>query len=701
MNKILLFLFLSILICNEAPIPKKIPHDITIHNKTRNDNYYWMNYKDDEWVLDYLNEENEYRDKILSHTSHLQTKLYNEMINRLPETENSVPYNYNGYEYRKIYLKNYDYEIYQRRNTTKDIQGNWQTILNVNELAENYDYADIGWIQPSPNNQFLAFGIDTQGNYRFFIKIINIITGELLKENIPNTWGKCVWHPDNKRIFYSEKDNTNRNLYIKQHWLGFNNPNDNQIIFEEKDTEYSVYLSQSKSGKYIFIGSESTIATEFSYIDLEDNKLKIHNIAPRQKKHLYYPIEYKDYFFILTNFNHNIENKIIRTNLKNPGISNWEDLIIPKKGHTFENFIIANNHIIVEARHNVNPYFQVTNLENDSTFTISFDDELYYLSFKDNIDKNAQHFRFEYSSPTIPEIIYDYSLDNYELTPKYSKKLKNNFNSNNYKMERHDVWDKLNQVKIPLTLVYHKDFYSNNGQNPVLLYGYGAYGSITDSYFTNSYISLMDRGVIIAIAHIRGSGDLGKQWYEDGKMFYKMNTFTDFIDCANYLLKNNITTSKRLFAQGISAGGLLMGGVANMAPELFKGMLIEVPFVDVMTTMSDPSIPLTTQEYNEWGNPRIRDYFDYMMQYSPYDNISKIDYPSIFVTASYNDSQVGYWEPAKYVAKLREFKTDNNPLILSTDMTGSHSGPSGRFSGYKLIALEYSFLLDQVGFLNK
>ena len=700
MKKILLFLFLTKLICNDAPIAKKLPHQLQSHNNTRIDDYYWMNQKGDDWVLNYLNEENEYRDKTLSHTKELQQELYNEMTSRLPEAENSVPYIYNNYEYRKVYLKEKDYEIYQRRLSSKK-NSEWITILDVNHLADKYDYADIGWIQPSPNNQYLAFGIDTQGNFRFFIKVINLITGELLNENIPNTWGKCIWHPDNNRIFYSEKDHTNRNLYIKQHWIGFNEPNTDELIFEEKDTQFSVYISQSKSGRFMFIGSESTSATEFSFIDLQDKKLKINKISPREEHHLYYPLQYEDSFFILTNSDHNIENKIITTEISQPEIQNWENSFIPKKGHTFENFTIIDNHIIIKARHNVNPYFQITNLENDSTFTLKFDEKLYYLGFKNNYDKDAKHFRFEYSSPTTPEIIYDYDLENYELTPRYTRELNNNFNSDNYNIERHTIWDKSNSVQIPLTLIYHKDFYLNNGQNPVLLYGYGAYGSITDSYFTNSYISLMYRGVIIALAHVRGSGDLGKQWYNDGKMFQKMNTFTDFIDCANFLIKNNITTTERLFAQGISAGGLLMGAVANMAPDLFKGMFIEVPFVDVITTMSDADIPLTTQEYDEWGNPEIRDYFDYMIKYSPYENISAMDYPAMFVTASYNDSQVGYWEPAKYVAKLREFKTDENPLILSTDMTGSHSGPSGRFSGYKLIALEYAFLLDQAGFTHQ
>tara|TARA_S200000501_G_scaffold368766_1_gene407109 strand:+ start:3402 stop:5513 length:2112 start_codon:yes stop_codon:yes gene_type:complete len=697
LKKNIQLLFLTILFSNDPPIAKQIPHQIQIHNQTLIDNYYWMNQKGDDWVLNYLNEENQYRDKVLANTTQLHKELYNEMINRLPDYENSVPYIHNNYEYRKIFLKGNDYEIYQRRLVTKKNR-EWNDILDINELAREFEYADVGWIQPSPNNQYLAFGIDTQGNYRYFIKILNLVTGELLKENIPNTWGKCVWHPDNNRIFYSEKDYTNRNLCIKQHWIGFNNLDDEELIFEEIDTQYSVYLSQSKSGRYMFIGSESTNATDFSFIDLQDKNLKINNISNRKKYHLYYPIQYEKSFYILTNSKNHTENKIVSTLISNPGVQYWKNLFIPEEGHTFENFTIINDHIIIKARHNVNPYFQITNLKNDSTFTIKFKEKLFYLGFKDNYDKDAKHFRFEYSSPTTPQIIYDYDLENYELISKYKRQLNNNFSSNNYNIERHSVMDKSNSAQIPITLIYHKDFYPNTGDNPVLLYGYGAYGSITDSYFTNSYISLMDRGVVIAIAHIRGSADLGKQWYNDGKMLQKLNTFTDFIDCANYLLKNKITTSDRLFAQGISAGGLLMGVVANMAPQLFKGMLIEVPFLDVITTMSDANIPLTTQEYNEWGNPEIRNYFDYMIQYSPYENITEQDYPSMFITASYNDSQVGYWEPAKYVAKLRQFKTDDNLLILSTDMTGSHSGPSGRYSGYKLIALEYAFLLDQAGF---
>ena len=700
MDKFLLFLFIIPSFCIEPPKAKKLPHQIQIHNKTWNDEYYWLNQKDDDWVLNYLNSENEYRDQALSHTTDLQEELYNEMTDRLPVEEFSVPYSDNGFEYRKIYLEKNDYEIYQRRQISKKNLP-WETILDVNKLAEKYDYADIGWIQPSPNNQYLAFGIDTQGNYRFYIKIINLITGELLKENIPYSWGKCIWHPDSKRFYYSEKDHTNRNLYIKQHWLGFNDPEDNKIIFEEKDSLFSVYISQSKSDRYMFLGSESTNTTEFSYIDFQDNRLKINTISPRKKHHLYYPLQHENYFYILTNSNNHIENKIVKVPIENPQMDNWETKFTPKQNYTFENFTIIKNHIIIKQRNDVKPSYQIINLETDSSFTIKFDEELYYMGFKDNYNENAEFFRFEFSSPKTPEIIYDYHFENNELTVKYSKKLNHDFDSNNYTLTKLYVPDRKNETQIPLTLIYRTDFFQQNGQNPILLSGYGAYGSITDSYFINSHISLLDRGVVIAFAHIRGSGDLGKKWYEDGKMFHKMNTFTDFIDCAKFLIDNNYTSSNRLFAQGVSAGGLLMGAVSNLAPELFKGIIAEVPFVDVITTMSDASLPLTTQEYEEWGNPTIREYFDYMMKYSPYDNIEKKDYPAMFVTASYNDSQVGYWEPAKYVAKLREFKTDNNPLILSTDMTGSHSGPSGRFSGYKLIGLEWAFLLDQVGFIHQ
>ena len=448
MKKNIQLLFLTILFSNDPPIAKQIPHQIQIHNQTRIDNYYWMNQKGDDWVLNYLNEENQYRDKVLANTTQLHKELYNEMINRLPDYENSVPYIHNNYEYRKIFLKGNDYEIYQRRLVTKKNR-EWNDILDINELAREFEYADVGWIQPSPNNQYLAFGIDTQGNYRYFIKILNLVTGELLKENIPNTWGKCVWHPDNNRIFYSEKDYTNRNLCIKQHWIGFNNLDDEELIFEEIDTQYSVYLSQSKSGRYMFIGSESTNATDFSFIDLQDKNLKINNISNRKKYHLYYPIQYEKSFYILTNSKNHTENKIVSTLISNPGVQYWKNLFIPEEGHTFENFTIINDHIIIKARHNVNPYFQITNLKNDSTFTIKFKEKLFYLGFKDNYDKDAKHFRFEYSSPTTPQIIYDYDLENYELISKYKRQLNNNFSSNNYNIERHSVMDKSNSNSKP------------------------------------------------------------------------------------------------------------------------------------------------------------------------------------------------------------------------------------------------------------
>ena len=700
MRKFTPILFLSLILCEEAPKARKISQQLKIHNQIRTDNYYWMNQKDDEWVLNYLNQENIYRDKVLNHTKELKNLLYNEMISRIAKNENLPAFTLNEYEFRKIYKEENDYEIYQRR-LISDKKSEWMSILDLNEFSKIYNYIDVGWIEPSPNGQYLAFGIDIVGNYRFYIKVINLITGELLNEHIPNTWGKCIWHPENNRFYYSEKDKTNRNSTIKEHWIGFNKSTDDKIIFEEKDEKFSVYLNQSKSKKYMFIGSESTNTTEFSFIDLEKKDLNIVKIMPRKEGHLYYPMIYNDLLYILTNKDHQVENKIITTSISNSSISNWTDFILPDNKHTFEDFIILKDHIICKARHNLNPYFHITNLKTDSTYTLDFDHELYYLDFKDNYNLNSKYFRFEISSPITPEIIYDYDLEENELITKYKRRLNKTYNFNKYKIERHYVPDRDNNVKIPLTLIFHKDFNLKNSQNPALIYGYGAYGSITDSYFVNSYISLLDRGVIIALAHVRGSGDLGRQWYIDGKMFQKMNSFTDFIDCTKYLLENNYTSSDKLFAQGTSAGGLLMGTVANLEPNLYKGMLIEVPFMDVITTMSDASIPLTTQEYEEWGDPKIRDYFDYMMKYSPYDNIEKKNYPSMFVTASYNDSQVGYWEPAKYVAKMREFKTDNNPIILSTDMTGSHSGPSGRYSGYELIALEYAFLLDQVGFIHQ
>jgi oligopeptidase B len=693
-----MIIIIQLLQAINPPIAKKLPQNIKIHNQVRNDDYYWMNQKDDDWVLDYLKSENNYRDEILKHTNELQSILQNEMTSRISEEETSVSYIENGYNYRKVFLKDNDYEIYQRCRIGKEKNSVWETILDVNQLAIDYDYADIGWIQPSPNNQYLAFGLDSKGNYRFNIKIINLITGQILNENIPNTWGKCVWHPNNNRIYYSEKDNTNRNLFIKEHWIGFNK-NEDKIIFEEKDLKFSVYISMSSSNQFMFIGSESTNATEFSYIDIEDKKLKIQLLFPREENHLYYPMEYNGSFYLLTNKD-NIEFEIKKLSINSNRTLNLETILTPEKNQTFENFIILENHLVILERTGVKPSFLIHNLSSDSTFQLSFDEKLYYIDFKDNLDSHAYHFRFEYSSPVTPEIIYDYNLRTNALIPRHKRQIPGDFNSKNYTIEQKLVIDKTGNIEIPLTIIYHNDFYNQNGQNPFLLYGYGSYGSITDSYFVNSYISLLDRGVAIAIAHIRGSGDLGKQWYNEGKMLQKMNTFTDFIDCAKFLIDNEYTTSERLFASGMSAGGLLVGAVSNLAPELFKGIIAEVPFVDVLTTMSDASIPLTTQEYQEWGNPEVRQYFDYMKQYSPYDNIKEMNYPAMFVTASYNDSQVGYWEPAKWVAKLREYKTDNNPLLLSTDMTGSHSGPSGRFSGYQLIALEYAFLLDQVGFLN-
>lgn len=693
-----ILLLLNLLSALTPPVAAKFPQELTIHGDTRIDDYHWMNHRDDELVLSYLLAENTYRDSAMAHTQLLRETLYQEMTDRLADAEISVPYLDKGYLYRKVYNADADYPIYQRKPADSDFAV-WTTILDVNDLSGEAEYVEVDWLAPSPDNHLLSFSMDTTGNYEYDIRFINLITGKVLTDRIPGTWGSCIWSHDSKVVYFNVKDPvTNRVGEVKKHRVGYNNSS-NKTVYFETDSTYSAYISQSMSGRFLYIACESTTSSEYQLLDLSRRNSDLKVFYPRDKDHLYYPYHHEEKFYILSNLD-GVNFKLLYTHLDSTEKVNWREVLPYDPDISPEHVLPFRDYLVIKQRENGLPGFNIIDLKQDTHYSIPFDEVSYHTAFSENHEYNADFFRFEYSSPKTPDRIYDFHFPTMEKTLKFQKEIEGHFDPEDYTLERQKVKTDDGTI-VPLTVVINKHFFTGNGENPSVLYGYGSYGSNMDAYFMNSVISLLDRGVIFAIAHVRGGGDLGRQWYIDGKMLQKMNTFTDFIACADYLVDHQYSRPDIMFAEGMSAGGLLMGAVSNLAPEKFKGIIAEVPYVDVITTMLDPSIPLTTLEYEEWGDPHIPQYYDYLKSYSPYDNVTAKDYPAMFITASYNDSQVQYWEPAKWAAKLRELKTDNNLLILSTDLAGSHEGASGRFSPYELIAMQQAFILDQAGYPYK
>jgi oligopeptidase B len=677
---------------DQAPVAKKVPVELTIHGDTRIDNYYWLNQREDPDVLEYIVSENNYTKRVMQHTDNLQQDIYEEIIGRIKQKDESVPYKLNGYYYYKKYEEGKEYPIYARK--LVDQKAAEEILLNVNEMAEGYDYYWIKGLSVSDNNQFLVFGVDTVSRRQYDLYIKDLRTGTISNEGISNTDGDAVWASDNKTLFYTVKDSTLREYKIFRHKRG--TPSENDIeIFHEKENTFSVYVSRSKSRKYIFISSWSTLATEHQFLDAGDPNGTFRVVSPREKNHEYWVYHHNDQFYIITN--DKAKNfRLVLTNVDNPGKSNWKEIIPHRENALVEDLDLFKNYLVVSERIKGLTQIRIINRRDDIEHYLDFGEESYSAFPIDNYEFDTDTLRFSFTSLATPKSVYDYNMNSREKKLQKQDDVLGSFSPENYQTERHLVIAR-DGKEIPLSIVYKKGI-PQDGNNPCLLYGYGSYGYSEDPDFKSSRLSLIDRGFIYAIAHIRGGQELGRSWYEDGKLLKKKNTFYDFIDCSEYLIKKNYTNTQFLFGMGGSAGGLLIGAVANMTPQLFKGLIAEVPWVDVVTTMLDSTIPLTTSEYDEWGNPNNKEYYDYMLSYSPYDNVAQQDYPAMLVTTGLHDSQVQYWEPVKWIAKLRDMKTDNNMLILNTQMDAGHGGASGRFEKYKEVALEYAFMLDQ---LNK
>lgn len=674
-----------------APQAKVIPKSLKKHKETRIDNYFWLNDRENPEVIDYLNQENTYYQSMTSHTKSLQESLYEEMKARIKEDDSSVPYFYNGYYYITRFETGQDYPIFSRKKGS--LSADEEIMFNCNELAKGYAYFKLGGLSISPDNKFATFGVDIVGRRIYTIQIKNLETGEILADKIENATGGSVWANDNNTIFYVRQDEvTLRSDKVFRHKLNTDSTKD-VLVFNETDDTFNVSISKEKSRKYIVIGSGSTLTTEYRILN-SDHPDGEFEVFQKRVRGLEYSIShYEDSFYILTNKDKATNFKLMKTPENKTEKKNWFDVIPHREDVLLEDIEIFKNYLVVEERSNGLNHIRIMPWNNEPDYYLPFGSETYNAYTTTNIDFDTDVLRYSYQSLATPSSVIDFNMKTKtKEILKEQQVLGGKFDKENYIEER--VWATARDgVKVPISMIYRKGL-QKNSKNPLLLYAYGSYGITMDTYFSSTRLSLLDRGFVYAIAHIRGGEDLGRQWYEDGKLLKKKNTFTDFIDCSKFVIDEKYTSAEHLYAEGGSAGGLLMGVIINEAPELYNGVIAQVPFVDVITTMLDDSIPLTTGEYDEWGNPNKKEYYDYMLSYSPYDNIKSQQYPNMYVSTGLHDSQVQYWEPAKWVAKLRNLKTDNNLLFLDTNMDAGHGGASGRFEALKDLAKEFSFLLD-------
>jgi oligopeptidase B len=674
-----------------APLAKQIPKNLTIHDDVRVDEFYWLNDRENPEVIDYLNKENDYYNAHTTHTKEFQTSLFEEMKSRIKEDDSSVPYKYNGYWYITKYEKGKDYPIYTRKKET--LEAEEELLFDCNEMAKDHSYFRLVGLNINLNNDLVSYGIDTTGRRQYTLHIKDLKTNTVLKDEISNTTGGSTWANDNKTLFYTKKDETTlRSEAIYKHRLNTDQKSD-ELIYEETDDTFGVSVYKTKSKKYLVIVSYSTLTTEYQILNANtpDGDFKV--FQPRTRGLEYSISHYEDSFYIVSNADEAQNFKLSKTSETQTQKKYWNDVIPHRENVLLEDIEIFKDFLVVSERENGLNQIHIKRWDGSGSYYLPFESETYTAYTTTNIDFDTSVLRYGYQSLTTPSSIIDFDMVTKTKTIKKEQEvLGGKFKKENYTSER--LWaTAADGTQIPISLIRHVDT-EKSSETPLLLYAYGSYGNTIDPYFSTVRLSLLDRGFIFAIAHIRGGEYLGRQWYEDGKLFNKKNTFSDFVDCSKYLIENKYTSAKHQYAMGGSAGGLLMGAVVNLAPELYNGVVAQVPFVDVVTTMLDDSIPLTTGEYDEWGNPNEKDYYEYMKSYSPYDNVTNKLYPNMLVTTGLHDSQVQYWEPAKWVARLRFQNKNTSQLYLKTNMEAGHGGASGRFEALKEVAAEYAFLLD-------
>ena len=678
---------------SEPPRAQKIDHFMSIHGDKRNDEYYWLrdDTRQNKAVLDYLNAENEFTAAQLSHTTELQEQLFEEMTARLEPNVESIPVFDNGYWYWSKYEEGKDYPIYIRQKGS--LNAPQEVLLDENKRAEGHEFYSLASMKISTNDQLMAIAEDIISRRQYKIRIMNLDTGKFYPEVIENTSGQIVWANDNKTLFYVRKHPTTLLPYqVFRHELG-TSPDQDQLIYEEKDTTFYTGIFKTRSDNLIGIGVSSTMSSEYRFVSADKPSDAFDVFLPREADHSYSVDHIGDYFYVKSDYEA-LNERIWQVADDKVGTKDhWQELVGHRDDTLIQSFELFNDYMVVNERLNGVEKLRIRNYAGELLDEVGFNDAAYDVWFSNNPDPDSRVFRYGYSSLNTPDSVYEYHVDEKVSELKKQDKVIGDFNPDQYKSERIMV-DARDGQKIPVSIVYRKDRFKKDGTNALLNYAYGSYGSTVDPYFSISRLSLLDRGMVYAISHIRGSKMLGRAWYEDGKKLTKMNTFTDFNDATKALVKRGYGNSKKVYAVGGSAGGLLMGSVINMEPELYHGVIAAVPFVDVVTTMLDESIPLTTGEFDEWGNPKDKAYYDYMLAYSPYDQVKAQNYPHLLVTTGLHDSQVQYWEPAKWVAKLRDMKTDNNRLLLDTDMEVGHGGKSGRYKSYLDRAKQYAFLLD-------
>ncbi|MDF1574898.1 MAG: S9 family peptidase [Bacteroidales bacterium] len=677
----------------EAPVAAKKPRELTIHGHTRIDNYYWLRERENPEVIAYLEEENAYREELMKGTAQFQKDLFDEIVGRIKQDDESVPYKENGYFYYTRYEEGREYPIFCRKK--ESLEADEEILANVNEMAEGHSYYQVGGLSVSPDNRYMAIGIDTVSRRKYTIYIKDLETGTMLEDQIPLTTGGASWAGDSKTLFYTRKDDeTLRSKAIFRHVRG-SDASEDVLVFEETDETFSTIVYKSKSQAYMMIACFSTLTTEFRVLPSDKPEGEFRVVQPRERGLEYNISHFGDHFYIITNLDAT-NFRLMKTPVERTGKENWAEVIPHREDVFLEGLEIFKEYLVLDERREGLTRLRVIPWDGSEEHYIDMGEEVYTASISVNPEFDSDVLRYRYSSLTTPNTVLDYHLANKEKTVlKQDEVLGGTFDPASYEAKR--IYATADDgKKIPMSIVYRRGT-ELNGANPTLLYGYGSYGHTMDPGFRSYRLSLLDRGFIFAIAHIRGSQVYGRPWYEDGKLLKKMNTFTDFNDCAEHLIREKYTSPEHLYAMGGSAGGLLMGAVINLQPELYRGVIAAVPFMDVVTTMLDEDIPLTTSEYDEWGNPNEKEYYDYMLSYSPYDQVEAKDYPNLLVTTGLHDSQVQYWEPAKWVAKLREMKTDDNLLLMYCNMETGHGGASGRFEQFRETAMEYAFLFSLEG----
>ncbi|MCH7764548.1 MAG: S9 family peptidase, partial [Candidatus Marinimicrobia bacterium] len=643
-------------------------------------------------VLDNLNAENDYKDAKLKHTENFQNELFDEIIGRIKKDDESVPYLDNGYWYYTRYEKGKEYPIYCRKN--KLLENPEEILIDVNEWAEGHDYFSLTGLAVSPNNKYLAFSIDTLSRRIYTIKVKDLETGEILTDEIKSTQGGAAWANDNQTFFYTTKNEvTLLSEHIDRHKLG-TPQSDDVRVYTEKDNSFYIRVYRSKSDKYIIIYNGSTLVNDYHILEADNPEGEFRSFFPRDTEHEYSIKHYKDKWYIVTNWDAT-NFRLMETPEDATSKENWTEVIAHRDDVLLSKVDVFENHLVISERIDGLRQLRIMDQRTGDEHYMDFGEAVYAAYTLTNKSFVTNVLRVGFTSMKTPLSTLDYHMDTRESTLLKQTEIVGGYNADNYVTERLFATAR-DGKKIPISIIYKKGF-KKNGKSNLLQYAYGSYGTTMDPTFSSTRLSLLDRGFVFAIAHIRGSQTYGRPWYDDGKMFNKMNTFTDFIDCSKYLIEENYTNKDHLFAKGGSAGGLLMGAVVNMAPDLYKGVVAAVPFVDVINTMLDETIPLTSNEWKEWGNPKIKEEYDYIMKYSPYDNVKAQDYPNMLVTTGYFDSQVQYWEPQKWVAKLRDKKTNDNILLMHVNMEAGHGGKSGRFRRYREVALEYAFIFDLVG----